>query len=183
MDSLTSSLAEAVQTARLARGLSQNALAERSGVSRAMIVKVEQGSAQPTAVLLGRLCAALGITLSELVARAELGARRLIRAADQVIWTDPDSGYRRRVVSPAGAGLELVEIEMPPGAEVSFPAAAYASICQQIWILAGQLHLQEGDMLHELAEGDCLQLGSPASCTFANKTNEPCRYLIAVAPR
>lgn len=149
-----------------------------------MIVKVEQGSAQPTAVLLGRLCAALGITLSELVARAELGARRLIQAADQAVWTDPDSGYRRRMVSPAaGAGLELVEIELPPGAEVSFPAAAYASIHQQIWVLAGRLHLREGDTVHELAEGDCLHLGPPASCTFANKMSGPCRYLVAVAPR
>jgi transcriptional regulator with XRE-family HTH domain len=102
-DSLSRSLAVTLQDARLARNLSVNALAERSGVSRAMIGKIEHGTAQPTAVLLGRLCGALGMTLSELVARAEGDGRRLMRAADQPQWTDPGTGYRRRAISPPGA--------------------------------------------------------------------------------
>src|SRR4051812_28665105 len=68
---LTTSLAAAVRDARAAQGLSGAALAERSGVSRAMIAKIEREEAQPTAALLGRLSAALGMTLSELIARAE----------------------------------------------------------------------------------------------------------------
>src|SRR5215204_7368626 len=116
-DPLTSSLAEAVQTARLAQGLSASALAERSGVSRAMIAKVERAEAQPTAALLGRLSAALGMTLSELVTRAEQSDRRLVRAAEQPTWTDPETGYRRRALSPVPGGLlELVEVELPDGA-------------------------------------------------------------------
>src|SRR3954470_9012426 len=104
MDELTSSLAEAVRAARVDRGLSTSALAERSGVSRAMIAKVERAEAQPTAALLGRLSAALGLTLSELVARAEHGERRLARAAEQPAWTDPETGYRRRALSPVSGG-------------------------------------------------------------------------------
>ena len=46
-------LADAVQAARRAQGLSTSALAERSGVSRAMIAKIERAEAQPTAALLG----------------------------------------------------------------------------------------------------------------------------------
>ena len=65
-------LAAAVAAARAAQGLSASALAERSGVSRAMIAKIERAEAQPTAALLGRLSGALGLTLSELIARAEL---------------------------------------------------------------------------------------------------------------
>ncbi|MBA2473103.1 MAG: helix-turn-helix transcriptional regulator, partial [Pseudonocardiales bacterium] len=98
-----------------------------------MIGKVERGEAQPTAALLGRLSGALGMTLSELVARAEGDDRRLVRAADQPTWTDPDTGYRRRAVSPASGGpLELVEVDLPAGTEVSYPADAYAFIHQQI---------------------------------------------------
>src|SRR6266545_3641170 len=67
---LSASLAATLYAARLARELTASALAERSGVSRAMIGKIERGEAQPTAALLGRLSAALGMTLSELVARA-----------------------------------------------------------------------------------------------------------------
>ena len=177
---LTTSLAEAVQAARTAQGLSASALAERSGVSRAMIAKIERAEAQPTAALLGRLSAALGMTLSELVTRAE--HERLVRAADQPTWTDPDSGYTRRAVSRGGP-LELVEVELPAGAEVSYPAETYAFIHQQIWVLEGRLHFREGDAVHVLGAGDCLQLGPPAPCTFGNPTRRPCRYLVALTRR
>ena len=183
-DSFSASLAATLHTARLARGLSASALAESSGVSRAMIGKVERGDAQPTAALLGRLSGALGMTLSELVARAEGGDQRLVRVAEQPTWTDSGSGYRRRAVSPtAGGPLELVEVDLPAGAEVSYPADAYAFIHQQIWMLQGHLRFREGDVEHELDPGDCLQLGPPAPCSFINPTPEICRYLVAITRR
>jgi transcriptional regulator with XRE-family HTH domain len=182
MVSLTTSLAETVRAAREARGLSVNALAERSGVSRAMIAKVERAEAQPTAALLGRLSAALGLTLSELVARAEGSDRRLARADEQPVWTDPETGYSRRALSPASGGpLELVEVTLPAGAEIAYPADAYAFINQQVWMLEGRLTIREGDDMHALAAGDCLQFGPPSPRTFS--APEACRYLVALARR
>jgi len=104
MDELSRSLAATVQQARVAQDLSVNALAERSGVSRAMIGKIERGEAQPTAVLLGKLSGALGMTLSELVACAENTGDLLWKAEDQPVWTDPVTGYRRCAVSPGQNG-------------------------------------------------------------------------------
>lgn len=180
-DPLSASLAATVQAARTARDLSVNALAERSGVSRAMIGKIERGEAQPTAVLLGRLSGALGMTLSELVARAEGAGDLLRRAADQPTWTDPATGYRRRAISPATEGpLELVKVELPPGASVSYPADAYIFKYQQIWVLDGHLRFHEGAVIHDLETGDCLQLGPPTPTTFHNPTATPCRYLVAL---
>jgi transcriptional regulator with XRE-family HTH domain len=183
-DQLTDALAATVQAARRAQGLSTEALAQRSGVSRAMIGKIERGEAQATAALLGRLSAALGMTLSELVAHAERDDRRLLRAADQPTWTDPASGYLRRALSPpAGRPLELVEVTLPAGAEVAYPADTYAFIHQQIWMLEGRLRFREGDTEHDLEPGDCLQLGPPAPCAYSNATREPCRYLVALTRR
>lgn len=180
MDQLSAALAATLLTARQARGLSGGELAERSGVSRAMISKIERGDTQPTAALLAKLSGALGMTLSELVAKAEHG--RLIRHADQPTWTDPDTGYTRRAVSPGPGGpLELVEVELPARAEVAFPAETYTFVHQQIWVLAGRLVFREGTVDHELDTGDCLQLGPPAACVFRNPTDEPCRYLVALA--
>jgi transcriptional regulator with XRE-family HTH domain len=183
-DTLTSSIAAAVHRARTMNELTAHALAERSGVSRAMIGKIERGEAQPTAALLSRLATALGLTLSELIARAEGDDRRLVRAADQPLWADPDTGYRRRAVSPPGGGpLELIEVELPGRATVSYAADVYAFIHQQIWVLGGRLDFVEGDTRHELAAGDCLQLGPPAACTFVNPTEQACRYLVALTRR
>lgn len=183
-DPLAASIATTLHAARLARGLSPAALAELSGVSRAMIGKIERGEAQPTAALLGRLSGALGMRLSELVARAEGDERRLVRAADQPRWTDPGTGYRRRAVSPPGGRpLELIEVELPAGAAVSYPAEAYAFIHQQIWVLDGRLLVREGDVEHLLDVGDCLQLGPPAPGTLQNPTDRTCRYLVALTER
>jgi transcriptional regulator with XRE-family HTH domain len=183
-DTLNSSIAAALHRARTANDLTAHALAERSGVSRAMIGKIERGEAQPTAALLSRLATALGMTLSELIARAEGDDRRLVRAADQPLWTDPDTGYRRRAVSPPGGRpLELIEVELPGGATVSYGADVYAFIHQQIWVLDGRLDFVEGTTRHELAAGDCLQLGPPAACAFVNPTTTTCRYLVALTHR
>jgi transcriptional regulator with XRE-family HTH domain len=182
MVSFTESLAEVVRTTREARGLSASALAERSGVSRAMIAKVEHAEAQPTAALLGRLSAALGLTLSELVARAEQSGRRLIRADEQPTWTDPETGYRRTALSPTTGGpLELVEVELPAGAEIAYPADSYAFIHQQIWMLEGTLTITEHDTTHSLNPGDCLEFGQPSPRTFS--ADAPCRYLVALTRR
>lgn len=181
MEDFAAALAATVQMARTERGLTVAALAEASGVSRAMISKVERGEAQPTAALLARLSGSLGLTLSELISRAEGDAGRLRRRDEQPTWIDPETGYTRRSLSPAAsAALELVEVELPAGATVTYPAEAYRFIDQQIWMLEGTLRFAEAEQVHELHAGDCLQLGAPATCTFENRGRTACRYLIAL---
>jgi transcriptional regulator with XRE-family HTH domain len=180
---LTADLAATLRAARAERDLSVNALAELSSVSRAMIAKIERGEVQPTAALLGRLSAALGLTLSELFARTEGQTPRLARLTDQTVWVDPKTGYRRRSVSPAGGATQLVEIELPAGAEVAYPAESYALANHQIWVLRGRLRFQEGDVEHDLHAGDCLELGAPAPGTYRNATDRPCRYLVVLSRR
>jgi transcriptional regulator with XRE-family HTH domain len=180
-DAVTPALAARLKTEREARHWSVAELAERSGVSRAMISKVERAEASPTAALLGRLSGAFGLTLSALLARAEGASGRLARRGDQAHWIDPATRYRRRVVSPATGGpLEIVEVELPAGAAVSFPAAAYTFRYHQILVLSGTLTLIEGAVEHQLAKGDCLELGAPAPCTYANRTSRGCVYLVAL---
>ncbi|OQP87200.1 LacI family transcriptional regulator [Rhizobium rhizosphaerae] len=161
------------------RAWSLTDLAERAGVSRAMINKVERGESSPTAQLLGKLSGAFGLSMSTLMARAERGQGRLARRGEQPLWTDPETGYLRRQVSPrTELPLELVEIVLPPRAEVAMPAAAYAFQRQLIWVLEGALIFTEGSLRHELQAGDCLELGPPVDCRFDNETEAPCRYAV-----
>jgi transcriptional regulator with XRE-family HTH domain len=178
-------LAGTVRAERERRGWSIAALAERSGVSKAMISKVERAEASPTAALLGRLSGALGMTLSELLAEAEAeaGETRLSRRAEQLPWRDPETGYRRRTVSPPAAPVEIIEVELPRGRSVAYPADAYTFIQQQIWVLDGTLHFTEGTTEHELRTGDCLLLGAPAPCAFANRSRTTVRYAVVIARR
>ena len=181
---LESRLAHRVKAERENRGWSLSDLAERSGVSKAMISKIERGEVSPTAALLGHLSGAFGLTLSTLLMRAEGAMFRLARANEQPVWQDPATGFQRTALSPAGSSvIELVRCELPPGAAIAYPAAAYAFIHQQIWVLKGTLHFIEGAEIHELHRGDCLQLGSPVDCRFENRQQRVCMYLVVVARR
>jgi transcriptional regulator with XRE-family HTH domain len=180
-------LAERLRMEREARGWSIAELAARSGVSRAMISKVERAEASPTAALLGRLSGPFGLTLSALLARAEAtpAGGVVARAADQARWRDPGTGYLRRQVSPPGAEPELVRVELPPGARVPYPAESYALLRGQcIWLLEGTLLFHEGRVTHRLEPGDCLALGPPADCAYENPSaTQPCLYVVALARR
>jgi len=180
----TALIARRLRDERARRGWTLDDLAQRAGVSRAMLSKLERSEASPTAALLGRISGALGMTLSTLLAADPAPGARLARRADQPTWRDPATGYLRRQVSPlSDMPVQLIEVEFPPGAEVAYPAAAFAFIRQAIWVIAGTLEFAEGTHLHRLRPGDCLELGPAADCVFANRSRAPCRYLVAVVKR
>ena len=170
VDTLDARIGARVKIERENRGWSLTDLAQRSGVSRAMINKVERGEASPTASLLGRLAGAFGLTLSMLLARTETDhIGRLIRAKEQSRWTDPETGYIRRQIAPAPGSdipLDVVQVELPAGASVTFPARNYVSVRQLIWMSDGCLTFIEGEVEHTLSAGDCLELGPRPTAPF-----------------
>jgi transcriptional regulator with XRE-family HTH domain len=180
-DSIDKKLGSRIRAERESRGWSLTDLAERAKVSRAMIHKVERGESSPTAHLLGKLSGAFGLSMSTLLARAEASGGDLLRRDDQPIWTDPETGYIRRQVSPkTDMPLDLVQITLPAGKAVPMPASAYAFIRQLIWVLEGELIFEEGPLRHALHAGDCLHLGPPEDCVFRNESAAPCIYVVAV---
>jgi transcriptional regulator with XRE-family HTH domain len=181
-DDAETQLADRLKLDREARGWSLAELAERSGVAKATISKIERCEASPTAVTLARLAAAFDLTLAGLLVRAEASSGPLERAADQPLWRDPATGYiRRQLFQRPNHPLELVAIDLPSGARVGLPAASYARVRQVVWVISGRLVIDEGGVRQDLAGGDCLAFGPPADTTFANETREPVTYLIAVA--
>jgi transcriptional regulator with XRE-family HTH domain len=177
-------LARCVQNERLARGWSLAEVAERSGVSKAMLSKIERGETSPTAALLARLAPAFDLTLAGLLLRLHPEPGRVSRAADQPQWIDPETGYvRRQVLAVPDHPIELATIELPAGQHVSFPAATYAFIRQAIWVCSGQLTIVEGHDRHLLGPGDCLAFGAPSDVVIANETSSPCSYLVALQRR
>lgn len=180
-DDPTPRIAARLKGERDARGWSLADLAQRSGVSKAMISKVERAEASPTAALLGRLSGAFEISLSRLVADPPSPSGRLRRADQAPAWIDPATGYERRQVSPpSDVPIELVHVRLPPGAEVPYPESAFVFLRQLVWVLSGRLTFVEGDIVHHLGAGDCLALGPPSPCRFRNETRRPCAYVVAL---
>jgi transcriptional regulator with XRE-family HTH domain len=184
IDDITLKIAARIRGERTARRWSLDDLSERSQVSKAMISKIERAEASPTAALLGRLSSAYGITLSALLAEDATARRGPVRAETQALWRDPATGYiRRQVAASTTSPIELTQVDLPPGAPVSFPAASYHRMSHVIWVLAGRLTFVEGDVTHDLGPGDSLEFGPPADCTYRNDGNAPCRYLVVLVRR
>src|SRR6202789_2766268 len=174
-------IARRVRFERDARGWSLADLAARSGVSKAMISKIEREEVSPTAVILVRLAGAFDLTLAGLLLRAE-SRGRLTRAVEQSVWRDPKTGYlRKQVFARPDHPLEIIEVELPAGQQVTLPASSYAHIRQTVWVRSGDLVITEAGERHLLAAGDCLGFGPPSEVIFANETALPCSYVVVLA--
>lgn len=176
-------LATRIKLERDARGWSLADLAERAGVAKGTISKIEREEVSPTAVILVRVAAAFDLTLAGLLLRAEGGEQsRVSRAAEQPVWIDPATGFtRRQVVSRSDHPLEVVHVELPARQSISLPASSYAHIRQAVWVQSGELVITEAGERSVLALGDCLPFGPPADVTFANETELACIYVVVLA--
>ena len=173
---------------RAAHALSLDALASKSGVSRSMISLIERGESSPTAVVLAKLAAGLGVALASLfdapAAAAQASSGPVARRDDQPQWQDPASGYRRRNVSPPGVQqpMQLVDVHFPPGARVAFDAGVRdMRVHQQVWVLDGVIDITLGGQRYRLREGDCLAMQLDRPTMFHNPTRKHARYAVVTA--
>lgn len=181
-DSTTLAIARRIRVEREVRGWSLSDLAAHSAVSKAAISKIERGEVSPTATVLVKLAGAFDLTLAGLLLRAEESGARLVRAAAQPVWRDSPTGYiRRQVFMRPDHPVEIAEIRLPAGQQVTMPASSYAHIRQVVWVTAGSLTVSEGGERHDLEVGDSLGFGAPAEVIFANRSGSPCTYLVTLA--
>ena len=185
---LNQRIAERVRELRAAQSLSLDAVATKSGVSRSMISLIERGESSPTAVVLEKLAAGLGVMLASLfdapAAAAQVPSGPVARRDDQPLWRDPASGYLRRNVSPPGMPqpMQIVEVHFPPGGRVAFETGPRdMPVHQQVWVLEGAIDVTVGAERHRLREGDCLAMQLDRPTMFHNPTRKPTRYAVVIA--
>jgi transcriptional regulator with XRE-family HTH domain len=177
-------IAGRVRGLRTDLGLSLDALAAKSSVSRSMISLVERSESSPTAVVLEKIATGLGVALAALFDDAGAPRNPVSRRADRTPWRDPQSGYVRRNLSPPNfpSPIQIVEVVLPAGARVAYETGARdPSLYQQIWVQQGRIEVTLGGVTHRLAEDDCLAMQIDAPTTFRNRTRMPARYIVVVA--
>jgi transcriptional regulator with XRE-family HTH domain len=182
---LNQRIATRVRGLRAAQGLSLEALAAKSGVSRSMISLIERGEASPTAVVLDRIATGLAVILASLFdpPAGPPPAGPVARREDQPEWRDPASGYIRRNVSPPGVPqpMRIVEVHFPPRARVAFENAPRgAPVHQQIWVLEGEMEVTVDGECYQLRPGDCLAMHVDRPTMFHNRTRFPVRYALVI---
>jgi transcriptional regulator with XRE-family HTH domain len=181
-DAIDVRMAARLKARRLELGLSLGDLAELSGVSKAMIAKVEATTSSPTAGVLGRLCAGLGITMSALMAAVETEDATQLLAADQPRWHDAGSGLERVAVSPrtSFSSVDMARLRLDPGAVVDYPAPPSTAHAQHVLGVSGRVRFTVGTRSFEIGPGDCVAARIDRPTRFEVLGSRPAEYLVVL---
>ena len=181
-DALDARLAQRLAGLRTERGWSLDELAQASGISRATLSRLERGETSPTASLLGKLCSAHGVTMSRLLAELEPQAAKLIPFKSQQIWVDPETGFRRRLVSPPARDfrMEMLEGTLPAGAVIVYDDAPVRGMEQHMWMQEGVLDYTVDGVEYRLHPGDCLRFHLFGPTRFSCPGPAAARYLVLI---
>ncbi len=180
---INSRIASRVRALRTTLGITLDALAAKSNVSRSMLSLVERGESSPTAVVLEKIATGLGVSFATLFDDASAPADPVSRRGDRTPWRDPQSGYVRRNISPANfpSPIHIVEVLLPAGARVAYENGARdVSMHQQVWVQDGTVEVTLGRVTYRLASGDCLAMQLNEPTAFRNRTRKSARYIVVV---
>lgn len=173
-------IAQRLRTLRAERQWSLEDLAGRSEVSRATLSRIENGDVSPTASVLGKLCAAYGMTMSRLMLMVEEDFAPVVRREAQSVWVDADTGFRRRSISPPARNLagEALECELKPATRIAYDAPPRPGLEHHLILIEGQLELTVDGLTHLLNPGDCLRYQLFGASRFVTPEHSGARYFL-----
>ncbi|WP_370638399.1 helix-turn-helix domain-containing protein [Aurantimonas sp. VKM B-3413] len=179
-DSIDQRIAVRLRALRSGRGWSLDELAGLSGVSRATLSRLEKAEVSATASVLGRLGAAYGLTTSRLLSMVEDDFTPQLDQEQQAVWVDPETGFRRRSVSPPAAALagEVIEGTFAPGRRIAYEAPARGGLEHHLVLIEGRLSVTIEDRVHDLTPGDCLRYRLFGPSAFETPDDCGARYLL-----
>ncbi|WP_417671715.1 helix-turn-helix domain-containing protein [Roseibium sp.] len=182
MTDLDQKLASRLARLRRQSGWTLDQLAERSGISRASLSRMERGDTSPTASVLGQLARAYRVPMAELFAGAEDQVGGHVARKDQEVWRDPESGFERRAVSPAAQGFRATVIEgcITADGSVSYDQPPVPGLEHHLVLLEGELEVTLESEAHRLSVGDCLRFRLNGPNRYRAIGPQDARYLLTV---
>lgn len=185
MEDATAALAAAVgarvRQERQARRWTLDQLAAATGVSRRMLVNVEQGAANPSVGTLLRISDALGVGLPALVEPPRPRPVKVTRAgAGAALWHS-DAGGRGVLVAGTEPPdvLELWDWVLGPGDQHASEAHT-AGTRELLQVQEGAITLEAGDQVATLSAGDAVAFPGDVAHRYANPGQTLARFSLAV---
>jgi transcriptional regulator with XRE-family HTH domain len=178
---ITTAVAWTLQALRADRGWSLDQLATRSGVSKGVLVALEQGRSNPNLATLARIGDAFGVPVTLLV---DVGGEPAVRIsnpdASRVLWRGPSGGTGTIVgaTDPPWA-VELWRWEVMPGE--TFGGDAHAPATREMaWVEEGTLTLAVAGERYALGPGQCARFPANRPHRYGNEGREPVRLTMVV---
>ncbi len=169
-----------VRRLRHAADLSQSALAERSGVSRRMLVAIEAGEKNVSLATLDRVAEALDVAFSDLIQAPELRDHSRI---NELAWAGAGEGSKAVLLAKANARreVELWEFCLAPG-DVYASEADPDGWSEQVYVVEGRLTIgfAEGATQQEVGPGEFFMFPSNQPHSYRNLGELPLRFVRTV---
>lgn len=178
---LSAAIGAKVRSERQARGWTLDQLAEHSGVSRRMLINVEQGTANPSVTTLLRLSDALGIGLQALVAVPQNNRVKVVRAGDApALWTGDGGGRGLLLAGTAPPDiLELWDWTLAPGDRHDSESHVRGTK-EILQVREGTVTVTVGDQTEVLEVDDAISFASDVAHSYANEGTGPARFSLTV---
>jgi transcriptional regulator with XRE-family HTH domain len=175
-------LGERIRALRRERGLTLEVLAGRSGVSRAMISKLERGEKTPTLVVAAKVAEGLGVSLSQLVGVEERREVVVVPRERRMVVRDPETGFERQLLSPSfgGRGIEFIKNVVPGGSSSGEFPPHRRGVEEYVVVERGRLRAILGGEEYLLEEGDALYFEADVPHRFDNAGEEVCSYYLVI---
>jgi transcriptional regulator with XRE-family HTH domain len=175
-------LGERVRALRRERGLTLEMLAEQSGVSRAMISKLERGEKNPTLVVAAKVAEGLGMNLSRLVGVEEKRKVVVVPRGRRMTMRDPETGFERQLLSPSlgGGGVEFMRNVVPEGSTSGELPPHRRGVEEYVVVERGRLRAVLGGEEYVLEEGDAAYFEADVAHRFDNAGVGECSYYLVI---
>jgi len=164
-----------VRRLRHGADLSQTALAEKSGVSRRMLVAIEAGEKNVSLATLDRVAEALDVAFSDLIqAPDEPDASRI----NELAWAGTQPGSKAVLLAKASArhGVELWEFSLAPG-EAYLSEADPEGWSEQVYVIEGHLSVALPDQTRQVAAGEFFMFASNRAHAYRNEGEVMVRFV------
>ncbi|MFI6205984.1 helix-turn-helix domain-containing protein [Streptomyces sp. NPDC051041] len=182
LDLLTQSLARNVKRWRTERGFTLDALAARSGVSRGMLIQIEQARTNPSLGTVVKIGDALGVSITTLL-DYERGPKVRVVPAEQAVrlWHTETGSYNRLLAGAEAPGpLEMWDWRLMPGE--SSPSDPHpAGTVELVHVTAGELTLTVGGAVHRVPAGASASFEADVPHTYGNTGDVPMEMVMAVS--
>ncbi len=148
-------LAASLREARKARGLSLDAVAKLSGVSRSMVSQIERGESSPTVATLWNLTQALQVDFAGLLEGKPEPGIVVIRAAAAPVILGRGTSVSIRILSPAEAVGEHEVYDLSFGVGAALESEPHSPGCREhLTVVEGALRVMSGEEESLLGPGD-----------------------------
>ncbi|MEG9249669.1 XRE family transcriptional regulator [Arthrobacter sp. Soc17.1.1.1] len=178
---LARAIGERVKDERLNRRLTLDQLAETTGVSRRMIINIEQGATNPSVGTLLKISDALGVGLPKLVEPPRTAPRSVTRRGEgAALWTGDRGGTGVLMAGTRSPDvLELWDWTLEAQEQHTSEAHA-AGTMEVLQVQQGALTVTVAGEPVALGEGDALTFAGDVDHSYVNHGDTTTRFTLAV---